>query len=221
MFPESNSAVVVLTNSMPLNDVADWIAQIYITALFQFEDGGKTYLDLAKKYVELAKGSRDQKLRLVKTMRTGIDSERNTNYFHPRQLYLYTGRYYNSKGSWPGNFFIDIRCPKDQGEKDDCLELRFQGRESQLYKLRHLVDDIFEWALDYNQQARRARFTVWDPEYFKIQFNFNPKRSHEAVTLNWAGNGMVLTRRENKRFTEVPEIVTRKGTLLSFRAVTC
>lgn len=64
--------------------------------------------------------------------------------------------------------------------------------------LRHLKDDIFEWALDYNQQARRARFTVWDPEYFKIQFNFNPKRSHEAVTLNWAGNGMVLTQRENK-----------------------
>ncbi|KAK3947544.1 hypothetical protein QBC32DRAFT_195719, partial [Pseudoneurospora amorphoporcata] len=124
-------------------------------------------------YVELAKGSRDQKLRLVKTMRTGIDSERYTNYFHPRQLDLYTGRYYNSKGSWPGNFFIDIRCPKDQGEEDDCLELRFQGRESQLYKLRHLKDDIFEWALDYNQQARRARFTVWDPEYFKIQFNFN------------------------------------------------
>ncbi|KAK3946560.1 beta-lactamase-domain-containing protein [Pseudoneurospora amorphoporcata] len=198
MFPKSNSAVVVLTNSMPLNDVADWIAQIYITALFQFEDGGKTYLDLAKKYVELAKGSRDQKFRLVKTMRTGIDSERNTNYFHPRQLDLYTGRYYNSKGSWPGNFFIDIRCPKDQEEKDDCLELRFQGRESQLYKLRHLKGDIFEWALDYNQQARRARFTVWDPEYFKLQFNFNPKRSHEAVTLNWAGNGMVLTRRENK-----------------------
>ncbi|KAH7630237.1 beta-lactamase-domain-containing protein [Sordaria sp. MPI-SDFR-AT-0083] len=39
MFPDSNSAVVVLTNSMPLNDVADWIAQVYITALFQFEDG--------------------------------------------------------------------------------------------------------------------------------------------------------------------------------------
>ncbi|EGO61615.1 hypothetical protein NEUTE1DRAFT_144736 [Neurospora tetrasperma FGSC 2508] len=200
MFPESNSAVVVLTNSMPLNDVADWIAQIYITALFQFEDGGKTYLDLAKKYVGLAQKSRDQKLRLVRTMRTGIDSEHNTNYSCPRELDVYTGRFYNSKGSWPGNFFIDIRCPKNWGEKDNCLELRFQGWDSQLYELRHLRDDIFEWALDYNQQARRARFTVWDPEYFKIQFNFSPKRSHEAVTLNWAGNGMVLTRREDKLY---------------------
>ena len=198
MFPASNSAVVVLTNSMPLNDVADWIAQIYITALFQFEDGGNTYLDMAKKYVQLAKGSRDQKLKLVKTMRLGLESERNTGCFHPRQLDLYAGRYYNANGSWPGNFFIEVCCPKGQGGKSNCLELRFQGRESQLYELRHLKDDIFEWALDYNQQARRARFTVWDSEYFKIQFNFTQERSQKAVTLNWAGNGMILTRHENK-----------------------
>ncbi|KAK3947438.1 beta-lactamase-domain-containing protein [Pseudoneurospora amorphoporcata] len=199
MFPETNSAVVVLTNSMPLNDVADWIAQVYITALFRFEDGGKTYLDLANQYVELARRSRERKLGLVKEMRKGLENERSMAHSYPH-LDQYIGQYYNSKG----NFFIEIRYPKDE-KKSGCLELSFQGRESQCYDLRHLKDHIFEWALDYNQQAERARFTVWDPEYFKIQFNLNETRSWEAFSLNWAqgsglpGKGMVLTRRENPR----------------------
>lgn len=221
MFPDTNSAVVVLTNSMPLNDVADWIAQVYITALFRFEEGGKTYSDLAEKYVKLAEASRYQKVNLVKTMMMALDNERSMASSYP-YLDSYIGQYYNSQTGWPGNFFIDIRYPKDE-KKKGCLELRFQGRESQAYELRHLKDDIFEWALDYNQQAKRARFTVWDPEYFKIHFNLDRTRPGETVSLNWArdsglpGNGMVLTRRENQRRPAMPS--TGHGGIPSFLTV--
>ncbi|KAK3402544.1 beta-lactamase-domain-containing protein [Sordaria brevicollis] len=202
MFPDTNSSVVVLTNSMPLNDVADWIAQVYITALFGFEDGGTTYHEAAKRYLGLAKRSRDRKLGLVKTMMTALDNERSMTCSYPH-LDSYIGQYHNSNTGWPGNFFIDICYPEEE-KKRGCLELRFQGRKSQAYELRHMKDDTFEWALDYNQQAKRARFTIWDPEYFKIYFNLDRTRPGGTVSLNWArdsglpGRGMVLTRRENQ-----------------------
>ncbi|KAK9435489.1 penicillin-binding protein [Metarhizium brunneum] len=96
----------------------------------------------------------------------------------PRPLGVYCGRYRNVLG----NFFIEIR----QSLKDaHLLELLFLGREEQMYQLRHLQGDMFEWAPDYDEQARRARFTAWDTAYFQIGFHF--KDEDEASSLEWAG----------------------------------
>ncbi|KAH0598713.1 hypothetical protein MHUMG1_04017 [Metarhizium humberi] len=96
----------------------------------------------------------------------------------PRLLSVYCGRYRNVLG----NFFIEIR----QSLKDaHLLELLFLGREEQMYQLRHLQGDMFEWAPDYDEQARRARFTAWDTAYFQIGFHF--KDEDEASSLECAG----------------------------------
>jgi hypothetical protein len=81
----------------------------------------------------------------------------------PHPLSAYIGSYYNDIGS----FFVEIR---KHPSKDNCLELAFQGKDTQMYELRHLHHDIFEWALDYDGSARRARFALWGPAYFQISF---------------------------------------------------
>ncbi|KAK7402981.1 hypothetical protein QQX98_011257 [Neonectria punicea] len=118
-FPATRSAVVVLTNSMPLNDAADWIAQ-------------------------LAKEARRRKLSNVASMKSKLEDIKRHHPSTPRDLATYTGTYINDIR----NFYIVVR---QYPAEPDCLELLFQGRDMQVYELRHLRDDTFEWALDYDE----------------------------------------------------------------------
>lgn len=129
--------------------------------------------------MEFAHESRRRKVRNVSAMKAEFHRIREDNPgTDPRPLGVYCGRYRNVLG----NFFIEIR----QSLKDaHLLELLFLGREEQMYQLRHLQGDMFEWAPDYDEQARRAQFTTWDTAYFQIGFHF--KDGDEASSLEWAG----------------------------------
>ncbi|KAM3478675.1 hypothetical protein MY5147_002064 [Beauveria neobassiana] len=153
LFPETESGFVVLTNSMPLSDAADWIAQIVAAALHGFE----TRTD----YVELANEARRRKVGNVAAMMAEIETTREEHPGDlPRPLDSYCGDYYNALG----DFCVRVKQHK---VKPGVLELCFQGKTTQEYELRHLHGDIFEWALTYDEQARRARFTTWEQSYFK------------------------------------------------------
>lgn len=182
-FPETQSAVVVLTNSIPLNDAADWIAQVLVSALFGFTDN----VD----YIHFAQESRRRKLANVAAVYSRFEDIRRHYPGGLRPLKVYIGRYCNDLQ----NFFIDVR---KHPENPDCLELAFQGKGTQVYELRHLQNDVFEWALSYDESARRARFTIWDPFYFEIDFEINEK--NQGLSLKWAKitdilpEGMKMTR---------------------------
>ncbi|KAH7329615.1 hypothetical protein B0I35DRAFT_474192 [Stachybotrys elegans] len=169
VFPHTRSAVVVLTNSIPLNDAADWIAQVYISTLF-----GNSY---GSEYIALAEESRRRKVTNVEAMMSDFDKIRKNNPGGMRCANAYTGRFYNDAG----NFFIDVR---EHPRSDDILQLAFQGKDTQVYDLRHLCNDIFEWGLEYNESARRARFAIWDPLYFQLDFTFGD--STTASSFTWA-----------------------------------
>jgi hypothetical protein len=169
LFPETASAVVVLTNAIPLNDAADWIAQVYVSALFGFSN--------PEKYVEFAMESRKRMLGKIADIKTKFDEIRRRHPRRARPLEDYICRYYNSAGT----FLMDI---KRHRLRRDCLELWFQGKDSQIYELRHLQGDTFEWALEYDESARRARFPITDAKYFLIEFHFN--RHGKASFLRWA-----------------------------------
>lgn len=175
-FPETRSAVVVLTNSAPLSDAADWIAQVIVSALFNFSG--------QEDYVQLAKEATRRKVSNVASMMSKIEAIKRDHPTTPRALATYVGTYVNDIG----NFRIVIRPHPLNSE---CLELSFQGLDTQVYELRHLRNHTFEWALDYNQQARRGRFAIWDAEYFGIDFVVG--ESGHANALKWAKN-LVLVR---------------------------
>ncbi|KAK3324481.1 penicillin-binding protein [Cercophora scortea] len=187
LFPETRSAVVVLTNSSPLNDAADWIAQVYVSALFGFQPGAD--------YVKLARESRARKVGNMAKLKAGLDAIRHGSPDDThRPLEVYIGKYYNHRG----NFFLDIRPHHDTPAS--CLQLVFQGKDLHTYQLRHLRGDTFEWALDYNESASRARFAIWDSEYFIVDFEFRAGDTR-ASSLTWAKwedaeQGMELVRKQ-------------------------
>ncbi|OAA78787.1 Beta-lactamase/transpeptidase-like protein [Akanthomyces lecanii RCEF 1005] len=179
LFPETETGFVVLTNSMPLNDAADWIAQVIAAAIHGLES--------SEDYVELAKESRRRKVGKVATMMAELEKTRKK--FHdviPRPVAAYCGDYYNALG----NFYVHIEQRKDNS---GVLEVLFQGKDTQRYELRHLNDDIFEWALSYDEQARRARFTAWEQSYFNVAFQFNTEGN--AIALKWGGGQLIFTDR--------------------------
>ena len=169
LFPETQSAIVVLTNSIPLNDAADWIAQVYASALFGFSNPAK--------YVKWAAESRKRMLGKVTGMKTRFDEIRRHHPPAARPLEDYVRRYYNRART----FMIDI---KRHETRRDHLELWFQGRDSQRYDLRHLQGDTFEWSLGYDESARRARFPILDYEYFVMDFHFDP-HNNSVSKLQW------------------------------------
>ncbi|KAK0753120.1 penicillin-binding protein [Schizothecium vesticola] len=181
LFPESETAVVVLTNSVPLNDAADWLAQAYIAALFDFPSPAD--------YVSLASESRRKKVAAIERIRPAFDEIRRT---HPDDqprlpLVSYSGRYVNDAG----NFFIDIGPHPEKPGK--ALLLRFLGRENQAYELRHVRGEVFEWSLACDESARQLRFPVIEAEYYEVRFESDGGR---PKSLTWAGIGIRMLRNE-------------------------
>lgn len=180
LFPETESAVVVLTNSVPLNDAADWLAQAYIAALFDFPSPAD--------YVALAAESRRKKVAAMERIRPAFDEIRKT---HPDDrprlpLASYSGRYTNDAG----NFFMDVGPhPEKPGE---ALLLRFQGREKQAYELRHVRGEVFEWSLTCGESAEQLRIPVLEAEYYEVHFESSGGRRPKS--LAWAGIGIQMLR---------------------------
>ncbi|KLU85169.1 hypothetical protein MAPG_04199 [Magnaporthiopsis poae ATCC 64411] len=190
-FPRSTSAVVVLTNSTALGDAADWIAQAHVSALFAFRAQQPPGHD----YRRLAEESRRRKVARFAYMLESIHQSRRGRFHEPPSLPLqdYQGVYTHDAV----NFHIDVKAVDDDG----LLELRFQGKETQAFPLRHLACDLFEWAMPYDEQAQRMMFPCPLPEYFKVRFNLS---SGIMQSLSWTfikghnPNGIRLNKREKK-----------------------
>ncbi|KAJ5626534.1 hypothetical protein N7528_003961 [Penicillium herquei] len=179
LFPETQSAIVVLTNAIAFCDAPDWISQAYTAALFDFPSPAD--------YPSLAQEGRRRKLAQYEEMLANLNSQRNPGLPPSQPLDRYVGLYYNKARS----FFIQVRL-----QSHDKLSIAFQGKESQIYDLRHLHDDVFEWALSYDNMARRERFAISEPDYFLIEFQDHQNGSPKSLT--WARisevrpTGMVL-----------------------------
>ena len=154
LFPETGTAVVVLTNTAALGDAADWIARITAEAVFPKPE--------RTNYQELARRYRDDHLQKYVDFQRQIDAGRDTS-AQPQSLDVYVGRYHHGRL----RYFIDILR---DSEHSDGLLLRFQGHELQTYQLRHYHHDVFEWSMSRDEAVRRGRYHCWDPAYFQMQF---------------------------------------------------
>ncbi|KAJ5117036.1 Beta-lactamase-related protein [Penicillium angulare] len=158
LFPETKSAVVVLTNAMAMSDVAEWVARLLIEALFDFPK--------RTNYVELSREGKRRRIQQFANMHADLAKE-----YAPETRLLpvdaYVGQYLNQTY----NSILDVTL--DPAKKDDLI-LAFQSRPSQRYGLRHLHGNVFEWALTHDESKRRGRYTVVDPSYFKLLFEVDP-----------------------------------------------
>ncbi|KAK0644421.1 beta-lactamase/transpeptidase-like protein [Cercophora newfieldiana] len=153
LIPEEEVAVVVFTNSIGLADPSDWIATLLLEAV----------LDSPQKhdFVKLAREAAASHVGSTEKIRRQLQEEKaNSRQQDPRPLSEYVGVYRNALNG----FVIAIL------EKNGELEIRFQNRESQAWRLWHHNGDTFVWMASRDEQARRARFTYSPANVFKINF---------------------------------------------------
>lgn len=143
LIPHSQSAIVVFTNSVSLNDCADCITQLLLETLLD--------VPLANRidYVALAKESADAQVRKFPGMREKFERGREVG-TEAKALEVYTGRYCNGIR----DFHIDISVNAQTGN----LQLKFQGLEEQRWPMEHYQHDQFLWLMSRDDAVKRARF---------------------------------------------------------------
>ncbi|KAK0638999.1 beta-lactamase/transpeptidase-like protein [Cercophora newfieldiana] len=165
LLPETESAVIVLTNTMALNDAADWIGQLLVQSLLD--------PPIRHDYVQLASESADRAIKMYAELTQKVDEGRKPG--GPiRPSSQYVGTYLGFRG----NFRVVVV------EGEDGLEVRFQGRESQGFRLQHHHDDTFTWFITFNEQIRRALFISYNPNLYMIWFKHEGEKG--VTSLNWA-----------------------------------
>lgn len=169
LLPETASCVLVLVNTKPLSDAADWIGQAFLEALLDSPERND-YLALA---AEAVKG---QAL-CYQSARDALERAREHGTLQ-RPLEQYCGRYYWSSE----RYFIDIVS------HSNGIALVIQGRDDLVYRLKHHHYDTFTWLMTDEEEFRRARF-VQVPEAYKMVFKRNEVDRVESFVWQEMGGG--------------------------------
>lgn len=193
LFPESYSAIVVLTNSIALCDAADIIGQAYAQAIFDFKDP----ID----YIGYTRKASKRLVSIYRNLGDTVEKDRKPNTLH-HSLDSYTGRFWNKLH----NFVLEVRR---HATNPELLQFAFQGLDTQTYDLRHLADETFEWTLSLNEETKRARYHTWEPEFYKIIFISD---GTNIDALRWAANPIdfpdgEVFKREGKEVSYLKELL--------------
>jgi hypothetical protein len=125
LLPGTDSAVVVLTSSIQLNEAADWVGELLLEALLDSPN--------PHDYTLLAKESAESSVAKFPAMIKELEEQRVQG-TAAKPLEAYVGKYYNSIH----NFFIEISLV------NASLYLAFQGgRDNQVWKMEHYHYDRF------------------------------------------------------------------------------
>ncbi|KAJ2987974.1 hypothetical protein NUW58_g4220 [Xylaria curta] len=150
IFPETGSAVVVLSNSYSLVNAPVLVGHLLIEELFGNTINVTDFTEYAKTAARTNAAAMDNiKIQLIQN-RT-VEEPANP-------LQAYVGTYYNSIN----NFFIEIR------QKDGHLAVHFMGLEG--FDLEPFQHNSFFWYMSYDELARRARLAGFPMEYYIIEF---------------------------------------------------
>jgi len=143
ILPETGTIIVVLVNSSPKSDAADWIRQLLVEEMIRWSKKND-FLALAKTSAE-AYGDMWVRLPL------DIAKARSPGE-HTQPLSVYVGRYYNKIGNW----FIEV-VHDSYG-----LEFSFQGRATQTNRLELFGTNVFSWSLAEAESRARGRWPDLD-----------------------------------------------------------
>jgi hypothetical protein len=153
LLPETETVIVVLTNTLALNDVADWVGQLVLEAVLNVPK------DQRNDYISAAETSRATTLKWhATTTEELLREQKNGN--SPRDLQEYIGTY------WDPAHVFKIVVTEESGK----LYWAFQGLDSEKFALDHYEDDVFTWIQTRNELAKRGRWVDQGPEIWKADF---------------------------------------------------
>ncbi|CAG5178710.1 uncharacterized protein ALTATR162_LOCUS8837 [Alternaria atra] len=155
LLPESETTIVISTNALALNDVANWMGQIVLEEFLQVPDTERN------DYVELAKISRAENLKWYPALIQQLGQEWKDDTL-VKPLDEYVGTYWNDLHI----FKVDVKLENGQ------LYWLLQGLESEEFSLNHYEDDSFTWLQPHNEVSRRGRWVECDqgPDFWKAVF---------------------------------------------------
>ncbi|KAM0329221.1 hypothetical protein ACHAQA_004521 [Verticillium albo-atrum] len=165
LIPQLEAAVVVMTNSLSLNDCPDWVLQLILEELLEAPE--------RVDYIQLAKSSKDKTLQWYQETKSTLENEQASN-TSSKPLPSYTGTYWNKQRYLK----IDVTL------SDDKLSWALQGLDSEKFELDHYEGDTFLWLKDRNYMAKRGRWVGQAPVFWKLRFNANA--AGEITSVTWA-----------------------------------
>ncbi|MCJ1331615.1 hypothetical protein MMC10_008306 [Thelotrema lepadinum] len=207
ILPMTGTIIVVLVNSIPKNDCADWLGQLLLETILD-NSYKNDYVSLARK----SAASYDQ-------MWVDLDNhfkDSSPTGPHPRSLKKYVGKYYNK----PGNWYIKV------WEVNGSLSFAFQGRSTQSSQLRSYGKDTFTWKLTEEESRRKGRWP--DLDILTYVFKFGGPKASKIQTLCWVHDpdvpkGELFVKRRLRKFrngglvcVKLSKLKTRGGSLLLY-----
>ena len=154
LFPESETAVVLLSNSVAINDGPDWIGHLIIQNLF--DDPVKhDFVSIARRTLASGLGSYDRTEQQFQAMLSAREPT------PPEPLEAYIGKYFNAAKT----FFLHITV------KSGNLWMNMQGHAAENYRLKHLGSNAFSWYMSRNEQVKRGRIPIPYLDYWTIKFD--------------------------------------------------
>ncbi|KAI9681328.1 MAG: hypothetical protein M1817_002611 [Caeruleum heppii] len=137
LHPDTESAIVVTTNALALNDVPDWVGQMVLEELLEVPGSEKN------DFIKVAKMSVAENLNWYPALVDELQKARK-NGTSPRSLDEYVGIYWDS---------IHVFMTLEGGQ----LYWALQRLESEKLPLAHYEDDSFTWLQPRNELSRRGR----------------------------------------------------------------
>ncbi|KAL4900329.1 beta-lactamase/transpeptidase-like protein [Aspergillus multicolor] len=186
LVPELQSGIIVLQNSLPAIDTADFIAQMLLEALLVVPEPND--------YVGLTRITHEKSVSHVDAVHKDLNASRILG-TRPKPLGKYEGRYWNTVGT----FFIDV-VQYANVDNQPRLKMAMNGLPAQAYGLEHYHFDTFSWIMSYDEMVSRGRTTFYPAEYYLIEFQAS---STDIDQLLWVADG---------NFPGTPVILSKEGT---------
>ncbi|KAK4141290.1 beta-lactamase/transpeptidase-like protein [Dichotomopilus funicola] len=159
LLPDTESAIVITSNALALNDVPDWVGQMVLEEFLEVPASERNdYLAAAKTSVATnLQWYPDLVEELQRAQKNGTSA---------RNLSAYVGTY------WDHLHIVKVAITVE----GDHLYWALQGLESEKFRLAHYEDDIFTWLQPRNELSRRGRWVGTDqgPSFWKVEFRVGP-----------------------------------------------
>ena len=180
LLPDTNSAIVVLTNTLANQDSADWIAQVLL----------ETVLDVPcpTNFIALAEEAAATHKSLFPRMHQALAQERTPG-TSMRDTHSYVGQFENVVGT----FILDIYL-----ENDGELYLSLNGYRPEKHRLSHYHRDTMSYEMSYQDCLQREMWPKTRKEFYLLEFGgFDGEK---AMWIRWrpdwaVPDGEVFTRR--------------------------
>lgn len=155
LIPETESAVIVMSNSIPFTDPPDWVGQLIVETIL----GEKNPHD----YVALSKKAKEFHFTRFPELKAEIEHGK-TGIAPTHDMLAYEGKYYNEAH----NFVLEIV------RNADGLKMISQGFSDAAYDLRPYDGDTFYWSVDRDEEmVYKCMFPWLWPGLHKVTFETN------------------------------------------------